>query len=55
MADYGQVPGLAETREAHGETTLVVEPERLVEASTYLRDELGFWLLSDITASDYLG
>jgi NADH:ubiquinone oxidoreductase subunit C len=55
VADYGQVPGLAETREAHGETTLVVEPERLVEASTYLRDELGFWLLSDITASDYLG
>jgi NADH-quinone oxidoreductase subunit C len=52
---YDEVPGLVETREAHGETTLVVEPDRLVEAATYLRDELGFWFLSDISASDYLG
>jgi NADH-quinone oxidoreductase subunit C len=42
-------------REAHGETTLVVEKERLVEASTYLRDEQGFDFLSDVTATDYLG
>jgi NADH:ubiquinone oxidoreductase subunit C len=55
VADYSQVPGLVETREAHGETTLVVEPEHLVEACTYLRDELGFSFLSDITAADYLG
>lgn len=49
------VPGLVEVKEAHGETTLVVEPERIVEACTYLRDEEGFNFLSDVTATDYLG
>jgi NADH-quinone oxidoreductase subunit C len=49
------VPGLVETKEAHGETTLVVDPARLVEACTYLRDELDFRFLSDITPTDYLG
>jgi NADH:ubiquinone oxidoreductase subunit C len=44
-----------ERREAHGETTLVVDPARLLEACTFLRDEEGFALLSDITAVDYLG
>jgi NADH:ubiquinone oxidoreductase subunit C len=44
-----------ERREAYGETTLVVDPARLVEACTYLRDEEGFDVLSDITATDYLG
>ena len=51
----GAVPGLVETKEAHGETTLVVEPHSLVEAATYLRDEEGFAFLSDISATDYLG
>ena len=41
--------------EALGETTLVVEPARLPEACTYLRDEEGFRFLSDITPTDYLG
>jgi NADH:ubiquinone oxidoreductase subunit C len=49
------VPGLVETKEAHGETTLVVDPARLVEACTYLRDEQGYDFLSDIAAADYLG
>ena len=44
-----------ERREAYGETTLVVDPARLLEACTFLRDEEGFALLSDITAVDYLG
>ena len=52
---YEGVPGLVETKEALGETTLVVDPARVVEASTYLRDELGFNLLLDITGTDYLG
>ncbi len=52
---YGDVPGLVEATERHGETTLVVEPERLVDACTYLRDELGFNFLADITPADYLG
>jgi NADH-quinone oxidoreductase subunit C len=52
---YEGVPGLIETREAYGETTLVVDPARLVEACTYLRDEEGFDMLSDLTPTDYLG
>jgi len=49
------LPGLVEQREAHGETTLLVDRARLVEACLYLRDELGFDFLSDIAATDYLG
>jgi len=49
------VPGLVDTKEAYGETTLVVEPARVVEACTYLRDEAGFNFLSDISPTDYLG
>ena len=44
-----------ETFEARGETTLVVDPARLVEACTHLRDEEGFNFLADIAAADYLG
>jgi NADH-quinone oxidoreductase subunit C len=52
---WDQVPGLLGAKEAHGETTVVVEAGRLVEAATYLRDELGFAFLSDISPADYLG
>jgi NADH-quinone oxidoreductase subunit C len=52
---YAGVPGLVETRESYGETTLVVDPARLLEACTYLRDEAGFNFLADIAATDYLG
>ena len=52
---YEGVPGLVETREAYGETTLVVDPARLEEACQHLRDEEGFSLLLDIVATDYLG
>ena len=52
---FAGVPGVVETREALGRTTLVVDPARLVEACTYLRDEHGFNFMSDITATDYLG
>jgi NADH-quinone oxidoreductase subunit C len=54
-ASYAGVPGLVETRESYGETALVVDPARLVEACTYLRDELGFNFLADIAPADYLG
>jgi NADH:ubiquinone oxidoreductase subunit C len=33
----------------------VIDPPRLVEAATYLRDEEQFVFLSDISATDYLG
>ena len=52
---YEGVPGVVETVEAHGETTLVVDPARLVEACTHLRDRERFNFLSDISAADYLG
>jgi NADH-quinone oxidoreductase subunit C len=49
------VPGFVEERRAHDETTVVVTPERLLEAARFARDELGFNFLSDITPADYLG
>ena len=52
---YANVPGVVETRESYGETTLVVDPARLLEACLALRDEHGFNMLSDITPADYLG
>jgi NADH-quinone oxidoreductase subunit C len=52
---YEGVPGVIQTRENYGETTLVVDRARVVEACTHLRDEEGFNFLSDITATDYLG
>lgn len=52
---FETVPGVVETVEAHGETTLVVDPARLVEACLHLRDALGFNFLSDLSSVDYLG
>jgi NADH-quinone oxidoreductase subunit C len=46
---------VVEVREAYGETTVVVDTPRIVEAGRHLRDELGFNFLSDVTATDYLG
>ena len=53
--NYESVPGFVSEREEHGETTVVVEPARLVQAALHLRDELGFNFLADIAAADYLG
>ena len=55
MPGFDDVPGLLEVKEGHGETTVVVETTRLPEAGFYLRDELGFNFLSDLTVTDYLG
>jgi NADH-quinone oxidoreductase subunit C len=52
---YESVPGFVEALEDRGESTVVVERERLLDAARYLRDELGFNFLSDIAAADYLG
>jgi NADH-quinone oxidoreductase subunit C len=49
------VPGQVDMKEAHGETTIVVEPSSLIEAALHLRDEEGFNFLSDVSAADYLG
>jgi len=49
------VPGYVSERTAYGETTVIVERERLREAALHLRDADGFRFLSDIAAADYLG
>jgi NADH-quinone oxidoreductase subunit C len=55
MTTYDGVPGVVETKEAFDETTLVVDPARIVETCTHLRDEEGFAFLADISPTDYLG
>jgi NADH:ubiquinone oxidoreductase subunit C len=52
---WASLPGYVEEREEHGETTIVVDPARLVDAALRLRDEEGFNFLADIAATDYLG
>ena len=54
MTAWSKIPGVKRVEEGHGERTLVVEPSRLIEAYTHLRDEEGFNFLSDIAAADYL-
>jgi NADH-quinone oxidoreductase subunit C len=53
--NWNDVPGVVEVKEQHGETTLVVERDRLLDACGYLRDREGFNFLSDVSAADYLG
>jgi NADH-quinone oxidoreductase subunit C len=52
---YADVPGLVSTAGDRGEVTLVVDPARVVEACTHLRDAGGFNVLVDVSATDYLG
>jgi NADH-quinone oxidoreductase subunit C len=49
------VPGFVDEVDARGETTVVVERRRLLEAARWLRDEAGFNFLADITPTDYHG
>lgn len=41
--------------EFRDETTIVVKKEKIVEISTFLRDEMGYNFLSDLCGVDYLG
>ena len=52
---WSKIHGVSQVETGHGETTLVVKPERLIEVRAHLRDEEGFNFLSDISAADYLG
>jgi NADH-quinone oxidoreductase subunit C len=52
---YAGVPGFVEEREAYGETTVVVERDRVLDAARHLRDSEGFNFLADVTSADYLG
>ncbi len=53
--EYEALPGFLEQHEAFGETTVTIEPARVREACEYARDELGFRMLVDLVATDYLG
>jgi NADH:ubiquinone oxidoreductase subunit C len=53
--NWGSLPGIIGERAEHGETTVVVETARLVDAALRLRDEEGFNFLADISVTDYLG
>ena len=52
---FERLPGFLGSKEAYGETTVIVERERVLDAARYARDELGFEFLADITPTDYLG
>jgi len=52
---WENVPGFVSVKEQHGETTVVVETEHLVEAAMHMRDVEHFNMLSDVAPADYLG
>ena len=54
MSDWSKIPGYVSATEAYGETTVVVERDSVRDACTYARDELGFNVLTDVAATDYL-
>jgi NADH-quinone oxidoreductase subunit C len=54
MSDFSKIPGYVSTKEEYGETTVVVDPARIRDACTYARDDLGFGMLVDLVATDYL-
>jgi NADH:ubiquinone oxidoreductase subunit C len=51
---FSELPGFVEQSEAYGETTVTIETARIREACEVARDELGFQMLSDLVATDYL-
>ena len=52
---WDRIPGYVSEREAFGETTVVVDRPWLLDAALHLRDAEGFNMLSDVSATDYLG
>jgi NADH:ubiquinone oxidoreductase subunit C len=54
MSDWTKIPGYESTTEAYGEATVVVDRGRIREACVHARDELGFNVLTDLVATDYL-
>jgi NADH/F420H2 dehydrogenase subunit C len=51
---YGELPGFVDETDAFGETTVTIEAAHIREACEHARDELGFNMLSDLVATDYL-
>ncbi len=55
MTDWSALPGYVSHRDGPEMPTVTVETERLREACTHARDELGFAMCVDVVATDYLG
>ena len=55
MNDWRSAPGYVSHKEAFGELTVTIEPEQIRAACEFARDDMGFNMLSDIVATDYLG
>src|SRR5262249_41622352 len=51
---FSDLPGFVEQSEAFGETTVTIQAARIRDACEFARDELGFQMLSDLVATDYL-
>jgi NADH-quinone oxidoreductase subunit C len=52
--EWRDAPGYVSHAEAFGELTVTIEHEHARDACLFARDEMGFNLLSDIVATDYL-
>jgi NADH-quinone oxidoreductase subunit C len=53
LAKFG--PVITAHHAQHGNETVSLPPAALLAVATYCRDELGFDMLTDLTAVDYLG
>ena len=52
---YAALPGFLDEKESFGEVTITIDAPRIRDACAYARDELGFQMLVDLVATDYLG
>src|SRR4029077_7984275 len=52
---YEAMPGFVEQKESFGETTVTIDVAHIRDACAYARDKLGFQMLVDLVATDYLG
>jgi NADH/F420H2 dehydrogenase subunit C len=52
---YDALPGFVGQNESFGETTVTIDAARIRDACAYARDALGFEMLVDLVATDYLG
>jgi NADH-quinone oxidoreductase subunit C len=55
VSDWRSAPGYVSHAEELGELTVTIEATQIRAACEFARDEMGFNLLSDIVAVDYLG
>jgi NADH-quinone oxidoreductase subunit C len=54
-SEWRGAPGFVDVRERLDETTVTIDSGHVRDACFFARDDLGFNMLSDIVATDYLG